>query len=529
MAEIKPKPNSSLRTPKPKKLGLSVPPALRLPHEDLIFRQGEGEEREVLSFIREAGGIPSHTSPASMTSSTGEARHTSQSSESTELRKPEVHETTGHPAIEGKSGPDLTATPTSQTSTARRTGNSSQATTTSQTGSSGLDAITQAAIAAEYQATKSDTGIGTERESTGSQPSPTSHTSQTGQTTLPSTTTPTTQPSDTVMPVAPMRDFMKVANSIGRQAVPAGLFTGKSKQLYDCLYSMTRGAIVASRTVRISRPKLMKKAFIGSRVTFDANISRLLSVGLITVKQIPGEHEGNEYTIYLPEEIGNALTGHTGQTSHTTPTSMGTPSSSTSYAHNLGSPDSLENSHTRPGANDAESALYNAPKTFFKTINTIDDEVFGELTTALKTAVVRIQGSPPAATPAEKNQWGLLGEVLIAELLEAAGRSQMISSVPAFFAEHLRRRFSRPAGDPTGRYTESSTSTEPAPVTENRTPVRLNPDQITQSAEMLAELLARGEYTVASITSQFSAGFNAEDWSAILERAVQMDRDRSEN
>jgi hypothetical protein len=44
---------------------------------------------------------------------------------------------------------------------------------------------------------------------------------------------------------------------------------------------------------------------------------------------------------------------------------------------------------------------------------------------------------------------------------------------------------------------------------------------------MLAELLSRGEYTVASITSQFSAGFNREDWSAILERAVKLDRDRT--
>jgi hypothetical protein len=207
---------------------------------------------------------------------------------------------------------------------------------------------------------------------------------------------------------------------------------------------------------------------------------------------------------------------------------MGSHPSSTGYAHNLGSPDSLENSHTRPGLNDSESALYNAPKTFFKTINKNDDEVFEELTSALKTAAVRIKGSPPAATPAEKTQWGLLGEVLVAELLEAAKRSQMISSVPAFFAEHLRRRFSRPAADSTGRYTENSTSAEPvSQVTENRTPVRLNPDQVTQSAEMLAELLSRGEYTVASITSQFSAGFNAEDWSAILEKAVQLDRDHT--
>jgi hypothetical protein len=209
---------------------------------------------------------------------------------------------------------------------------------------------------------------------------------------------------------------------------------------------------------------------------------------------------------------------------------MGSHSSSTGYAQNLGSPDSLINSHTRPGINAEESALYNAPKTFFKTINTNDDDIFEELTRALKTAVIRITGSPPSATPAERSQWGLLAEILVTELLEAAGRSQMISSVPAFFAEHLRRRFSRPTAGSTVRQNENSTSAEPeSPKSEDQTPARLNSEQIAQSAEMLAELLLRGEYTVASITNQFSAGFHAEDWSAILDKAVQLEPERRGN
>src|ERR671921_1928329 len=53
---------------------------------------------------------------------------------------------------------------------------------------------------------------------------------------------------------APAKDFHKVANSITREAVPAGIFTGKSKQLYDCLYHLTRGAIVPVHSVRMSRP-----------------------------------------------------------------------------------------------------------------------------------------------------------------------------------------------------------------------------------------------------------------------------------
>src|SRR5919202_1089147 len=52
---------------------------------------------------------------------------------------------------------------------------------------------------------------------------------------------------------APARDFSRVANSIVRQAVPAGLFAGKSKQLYDYLYARTRGAVVPVRTVRVTK------------------------------------------------------------------------------------------------------------------------------------------------------------------------------------------------------------------------------------------------------------------------------------
>src|SRR5207253_11513081 len=73
---------------------------------------------------------------------------------------------------------------------------------------------------------------------------------------LTSQTSTTSTPSQTseLVPVAPVKDFTKVANSINREAVPAGLFIGKSKQLYDCLYSLSRGAVVPSRTLRISRP-----------------------------------------------------------------------------------------------------------------------------------------------------------------------------------------------------------------------------------------------------------------------------------
>ncbi|MDT7809268.1 MAG: hypothetical protein QOJ70_3081 [Acidobacteriota bacterium] len=202
MAETKPKQSPSLRTPKPKKLGLIVPPALRLPHEELIKSQNSKPE----------GSMPSLTTMTRLPSHSSQTRHTDASEKST--------------------------------------------------------AIAQGGV-----------------------------------------------------PISPARDYTKVANSIRREAVPAGLFKGKSKQLYDELYALTRGAVVPKRKVRISRPKLMKLAHIGSRVTFDTNVNHLHAVGLIEVKVLTGEHEGNEYEIFIPEELESELSmpsqsSQTSQTSH---------------------------------------------------------------------------------------------------------------------------------------------------------------------------------------------------------------------
>ena len=52
-------------------------------------------------------------------------------------------------------------------------------------------------------------------------------------------------------PITPVKNFQKVSNAITRQAIPAGVFkSGKSKELYDVLYSLTRGAINPARTIR---------------------------------------------------------------------------------------------------------------------------------------------------------------------------------------------------------------------------------------------------------------------------------------
>ena len=103
--------------------------------------------------------------------------------------------------------------------------------------------------------------------------------------------------------VSPERDFQKVPNSVTRDAMTARLFRGKSKQVWDYLWSVSRGAVVPSRTVRRSRPQIKDGAGFGSMGTVDASVSHLEAVGLIRVKTIVGESGGNEYEIFTPEEV----------------------------------------------------------------------------------------------------------------------------------------------------------------------------------------------------------------------------------
>lgn len=67
----------------------------------------------------------------------------------------------------------------------------------------------------------------------------------------------------------------------------------------------------------------------------------------------------------------------------------------------------------------------------------IDDEAFAEFVSLLRESTREITGRQPSAFEAVK--WRELAEVLITELRIAAGRTT-VSSVPAFLAEHLKRR-----------------------------------------------------------------------------------------
>src|ERR1051326_7158976 len=226
--------------------------------------------------------------------------------------------------------------------------------------------------------------------------------------------------------VAPEKDFQRIPNSITRKAIPEGMFRGKSKQVWDYLWSVTRGAIVPVGSTRKSRREIKAGAGLGSMVTVDAALEHLERVGLISVKPAVGSFAGNEYVVFTPDEA------------YTSTSSIASASGSTRTTQKvdeLDVPDSGNTSATQLIENTGSSGQ---PNTSFKTkdINT-DDEAFAEFAAAVRKTAKEITGKEPSK--AEAARWGEVAEVLMTELRIAAGRTT-VSSVPAFLAEHLRRR-----------------------------------------------------------------------------------------
>lgn len=237
------------------------------------------------------------------------------------------------------------------------------------------------------------------------------------QTTTGTTGTGSTGGSSAPLPVAPARDFMKVANSIHREAVPAGLFKGKGKLIYDYLYSRTRGAIVPTRTVQASWREIMKAASIGSDKTLREQLKLLRAAGLVTWEWSEGAQGGSVYTVYLPEET----TGTSG-----TP---GTASTSGTSGQKIPAVPPVESTTGTGSLNVDTEGLFASSKTSFKTRDLNDDDE----------AFARLRQAAREVTGKDATDWRELDELLATELKIAAGRTT-VSSAPAFLAEHLRRR-----------------------------------------------------------------------------------------
>jgi hypothetical protein len=226
--------------------------------------------------------------------------------------------------------------------------------------------------------------------------------------------------------VAPERDFQRIPNSITRRAIPEGAFRGKSKQVWDYLWSVTRGAVVPVKSTRKSRREIKAGSGLGSMVTVDAALEHLESVGLIAVRPAVGSLSGNEYEVFTPDEAYTSTSSRASRASSTRVTQK---------VDELDVPESSSTSTSQPVEN---TVGYGQANTSFKTkeLNT-DDETFANFTTAVRKTTKEITGREPSK--AEAGRWAEVAEVLMTELKIAAGRTT-VSSVPAFLAEHLRRR-----------------------------------------------------------------------------------------
>lgn len=345
-------------------------------------------------------------------------------------------------------------------------------------------------------------------------PEPPAATASTEQSTLGTQSTLSTKSTESTLsvnahqpsPAAPARDYQKVANSITRVAVPAGVFRGKCKQLYDFLYSKTRGSIVPSRSVRLTRREIMLGSDIGSTKTLFLNLRHLRDAGLVTWDERVGPHEGNIYTVHLPEEAGAMGT----QSTQGTQSTLSAMSASSPKVDRVLGVESTLSTHSLSVTNIDTSGT---PKTSFKT-NTErdDDEAFADLLTVLKETAKKVTGREPS--PAERARWKEVAELLATELQIAASRTT-VTSAPAFLAEHLRRRLrkadarqiEREVGEASSR--QASTTAKP----------ELSADQIQEQVTLITKLMRDGA-EMRELDEQFAANFRPAQWHMIRSIAL---------
>jgi len=225
--------------------------------------------------------------------------------------------------------------------------------------------------------------------------------------------------------VAPEKDFTKVANSIVRQ-IPDGAFIGKSKQMYDYLYSLTRGAIKPTRSIRVSKSALMRGSGIKSTHTFYNNVRHLEAIGLIITTRIDGEKDGNFYEVLLPEEVRNNLE------------QLGQLAQLRQSRQKLLLAVSAVSALTALGSSPINTGVSRVPKTSLKTNTNDDDEAFAGFIEKIQAVTEEITGKKISKRDGENLE--KIADLLILELKIAVRRADSISSVPAFLTEVLRRR-----------------------------------------------------------------------------------------
>lgn len=256
---------------------------------------------------------------------------------------------------------------------------------------------------------------------------------------IPSHPDPT--PPKPAQPIAAERDFNKRHNSIER-SLSEGLFPGTSQKLYNPLFTRTRGAHKPTRYVKATKRELMAWSGIKSKNTIAVNLKILTTIGWLKVTVDPGDHDGNVYEVFVYEELTRP--------NPTQPKSPQLNPSEPGSTQKLGVDPTQKLGWVGSGEIVDSQRASEIPNTSSKTNTerTTDDEAaphssteessaFAKLLEILSKTSTEITGKSPSVV--DRDKWAEVAEVLSTELKIAAGRTT-VSSVPAFLAEHLRRR-----------------------------------------------------------------------------------------
>ena len=305
-------------------------------------------------------------------------------------------------------------------------------------------------------------------------------------------------------PVSPVKDFTKTPNSITRLLLTQSLFRGKSKRIYDYLWSNSRGAVVPVRSLKKTHKEIQKGAGIGSRNTIISGLKHLQNIGLIKFNSAVGEPFGNEYEIFTPEELGYP--------SYTT--FSGTTGMSQLY-QKLVIPVQPVSGTTGITQTVENKDSYDSPKTFFKDKDfKSDDDAYDAMRAVLTTACEKIGGK--VSGKSQKENWRELAELLVAELEMAAALTKNVSNVPAFLTEHLRRRLHGKKSSPEAKSKKLSTpATTGAAPNENYEAEPLTERGRETVLKTFREYLERGQ---AEFVLSLEETYTGEDWRFLMEK-----------
>jgi hypothetical protein len=302
--------------------------------------------------------------------------------------------------------------------------------------------------------------------------------------------------------VAPVRDFNKRANVLDRDALPSGLFPGSSKKLYDALYIRTLGAVVPSKTIQATRRELGEWSGIRNVKTIAAHLRHLETVGLVLRGWDRGDNEGSVYEVRLPDGLRPPKTTQGGLRAPEVASDQNSvlPLDQISVLGGLSQP--TENQSTSGEA-----------KTFIKT-NTkrADDEAFADLVSLLKQAAEEVTGKD--ASPAERERWKEVAEILVTELKVAASRTS-VTSAPAFLAEHLRRRLRKTDARQIEREVVEASARQPPGASKPE----LTAEQIQEQVNLMMGLMRNGA-EMKELEEQFAANFRPAQWHMIRSIAL---------